>query len=69
MSTPRRRIATLAVSSIAALSLGLTGGAVGEIGGDSGGASEGQTEISYLIGDSGGTALPYAQALPRSSTR
>lgn len=63
MSTSRRRIATLAVSSIAALSLGLAGCAVGEIGGESGDASAGQTEISYLIGDSGGTALPYAQAL------
>lgn len=62
MSTSRRRIATLAVSSIAALSLGLAGCAVGEIGGDSG-ATEGQTEITYLFGDAGGTAVPYAEAL------
>lgn len=64
MSTSRRRIATLAVSSIAALSLGLSGCAVGEIGGDTG-AAEGQTEITYLIGDSGGTALPFAEALTK----
>ena len=64
MSTSRRRIATLAVSSIAALSLGLTGCAVGEIGGDTD-AGEGQTEITYLIGDSGGTALPFAEALTK----
>ena len=63
MSTSRRRIATLAVSSIAALSLGLTGCSVGEIGGDSGGQREGQTEITYLFGDSGGTAVPFAEAL------
>ncbi len=62
MSTPRRRIATLAVSSIAALSLGLAGCSVGEIGGDSG-ATEGQTEITYLFGDSGGTAVPFAEAM------
>ena len=61
MSTSRRRIATLAVSSMAALSLGLTGCAVGEIGGEE--ATEGQTEITYLIGDAGGTAVPYAEAL------
>jgi raffinose/stachyose/melibiose transport system substrate-binding protein len=61
---PRRRIATLAVTSIAALSLSLAGCSVGEIGGDSG-ASAGQTEITYLIGDSGGTALPYAEALTK----
>ena len=62
MSTSRRRIATLAVSSIAALSLGLAGCAVGEIGGDSG-AAEGQTEITYLFGDSGGNAVTFAEAL------
>ena len=64
MSTSRRRIATLAVSSIAALSLGLTGCSVGEIGGDSG-AAEGQTEITYLFGDSGGTAVPFAEAMTK----
>ena len=62
MSTSRRRIATLAVSSIAALSLGLAGCAVGEIGGDSG-ATEGQTEITYLFGDSGGNEAKFAEAL------
>ena len=65
MSTSRRRIATLAVSSMAALSLGLAGCSVGEIGGDSGGASAGQTEITYLFGDSGGTAVPFAEALTK----
>ena len=60
MSTSRRRIATLAVSSIAALSLGLAGCSVGEIGGDSG-AGEGQTEITYLFGDSGGTEVRSAR--------
>jgi raffinose/stachyose/melibiose transport system substrate-binding protein len=62
VSTSRRRITTLAVSSIVALSLGLTGCAVGEIGGDSG-SSEGQTEITYLFGDAGGTAVAYGEAL------
>ena len=62
MSNPRRRIATLAVSSIAALSLGLAGCSVGEIGGDSG-ASEGQTAITYLFGDSGGTEVKFAEAM------
>ncbi|HEY5980585.1 MAG TPA: extracellular solute-binding protein [Microlunatus sp.] len=62
MSTSRRRIATLAVSSIAALSLGLAGCAVGEIGGDSG-ATEGQTEITYLFGDSGGNEVKFGEAL------
>ncbi|HEY5785150.1 MAG TPA: extracellular solute-binding protein [Microlunatus sp.] len=62
MSTSRRRIATLAVSSIAALSLGLAGCAVGEIGGDSG-ASEGQTAITYLFGDSGGNETKFGEAL------
>ena len=65
MSTSRRRIATLAVSSIAALSLGLAGCAVGEIGGDSG-ATEGQTEITYLFGDSGGNEpCQFAEALTK----
>ena len=67
MSTSRRRIATLAVSSIAALSLGLSGCAVGEIGGDTG-AAEGQTEITYLFGDSGGNETQFGEALTRSST-
>ena len=62
MSTSRRRIATLAVSSIAALSLGLAGCSVGEIGGDTG-ATEGQTAITYLFGDSGGTGVPFAEAM------
>ena len=64
MSTSRRRIATLAVSSIAALSLGLAGCSVGEIGGDSG-STEGQTEITYLFGDSGGTAVEFGEALTK----
>jgi len=62
VSTSRRRIATLAVSSIAALSLGLAGCSVGEIGGDTG-ATEGQTAITYLFGDSGGTGVPFAEAM------
>ena len=61
MSTSRRRIATLAVSSIAALSLGLAGCSVGEIGGDSE-ASAGQTEITYLFGDA--AAPPCRSARP-----
>jgi raffinose/stachyose/melibiose transport system substrate-binding protein len=64
VTNARRRIATLAVSSIAAFTLGLAGCSVGEIGGDSE-ASAGQTEITYLIGDSGGTALPFAEALTK----
>ena len=64
MSTSRRRIATLAVSSIAALSLGLAGCSVGEIGGDSG-STEGQTEITYLFGDSGGTEVEFGEALTK----
>lgn len=62
MSTSRRRIATLAVTSIAALSLGLAGCSVGNIGADDK-ASAGQTEITYLFGDSGGTAMDFAEAL------
>jgi raffinose/stachyose/melibiose transport system substrate-binding protein len=64
VSKPRRRIATLAVSSIAALSLGLAGCSVGEIGGDTE-ASAGQTEITYLFGDSGGTGVPFAEAMTK----
>ena len=61
MSTSRRRIATLAVSSIAALSLGLAGCSVGQIGGDSG-AAEGQTEITFLTQE-GGTGPTFVQAI------
>ena len=60
MSTSRRRIATLAVSSIAALSLGLAGCAVGDIGGED--ATEGQTEITFLTQD-GGTGPAFGEAL------
>jgi raffinose/stachyose/melibiose transport system substrate-binding protein len=60
VSTPRRRIATLAVSSIAALSLGLAGCAVGEIGGED--TTEGQTEITFLTQDAGNN-VPFAEAM------
>ena len=61
MSTPRRRIATVMVSSVAALSLGVAGCSVGQIGGESG-ASEGQTEITFLTQD-GGTGPAFGEAL------
>lgn len=62
MFASRRRMTTLAVGSVATLSLALAGCSVGQIGGDSG-ASEGQTEITYLFGDSGGTAMEFGQAI------
>ncbi len=61
MFTPRRRVLTLAVSSVAALSLGLAGCSVGEIGGESG-TTEGQTEITFLTQE-GGTNPAFVQAL------
>jgi len=38
---------------------------VGDIGSESSDGQGGTTEITYLIGDSGGTALPYAEALTK----
>lgn len=61
MSTSRRRVATLAVSSTAALSLALAGCSVGEIGGDTG-TTEGQTEITFLTQE-GGTNPTFVQAI------
>jgi raffinose/stachyose/melibiose transport system substrate-binding protein len=57
----RRRIATLAVSSIAALSLALAGCSVGQIGGESG-SSQGQTEITFLTQE-GGTNPTFVEAV------
>ena len=59
----RRRVFASTIGAVAALSLGLSSCSVGEIGGDTGGDEGGTTEITYLIGDAGGTALEYAEAL------
>jgi raffinose/stachyose/melibiose transport system substrate-binding protein len=66
VSTSRRRITTLAATSIAALSLTLTGCAVGNIGGDSG-SGGGQTEITFLTQD-GGTGPAFGEALIKKFT-
>ena len=62
----RRRIRASAIGAVAALSLGLSSCAVGEVGGETGGGEEqGQTEITYLFGDAGGTAVAYGEALTK----
>ena len=62
----RRRIRASAIGAVAALSLGLSSCAVGEIGGESGGGEQqGTTEITYLFGDAGGTAVAYGEALTK----
>jgi raffinose/stachyose/melibiose transport system substrate-binding protein len=60
--TSRRRIATLAVSSAAALSLALTGCSVGAIGESDSGSSQGQTEITFLTQE-GGTNPTFVEAI------
>lgn len=61
MSASRQRVATLAVSSVAALSLGLGGCSVGQIGGETD-SSQGQTEITFLTQE-GGSNPTFVEAI------
>ena len=59
----RRRVLASTIGAVAALTLGLSSCAVGEIGGESGGSEGGgTTEITFLT-QNAGTAIPFGEAL------
>ena len=57
----RRGLASL-IGAVAALSLGLSSCAVGEIGGESGGGEGGETQITFLTGNPE-NAVAFGEAL------
>jgi raffinose/stachyose/melibiose transport system substrate-binding protein len=58
----RRRVLASTIGAVAALTLGLSSCAVGEIGSDSGGGQGESTEITFLTQETGNN-VPFAEAL------